>query len=281
MLVAVRNNRVALVPLERPQDVRQVEGVEGIVVERWPSLGQKAIDLGAETEPLGEERVRQAIAMAVDKEEVMQAAIGDNGQVIGTIVAGLQDTWGLPLDEVPFQARDVEGAKEKLAEAGFEDGFELTLTTINGYDWMDPAAVTLQQQLADIGIDLSIQRVDLGVWIDNFRSRQMGFTFNDWATQPDPNLLFYRHFHQQPEGADFRNWDNPEASRLLDEGRAESDFAERQAIYRDFQRILGETVPTIMLFSSDHVTVRSEGVKNFNHHPTGWYYGLVRTYLDE
>jgi peptide/nickel transport system substrate-binding protein len=281
MLVALRNQRVDLVPLERPQDVQQVEAVAGLVIERWPSLNQKALDLGAELAPLDDVRVRQAISLAVDKEQIMRAAIGDFGQVIGTMVAAMQEQWGVALDELPNQGPDVEAAKARLAEAGHGDGFDLTLTTINGYDWMDPAALALREQLDAIGINLDIRRVDLGVWINNFRSRQMGFTFNDWATQPDPNLLFFRHFHKQPEGADFRNWDNEEASRLLEQGRAESDLSKRQEIYGQFQRVMAETVPTIMLFSADHVTVRGERVQNYEQHPTGWYYGLVRTYLAE
>ena len=281
MLVALRNDRIDLVKLERPQDVAQVQSVEGLAVERWPSLNQKPIDLDSNTKPLDDVRVRQAIALAVDKEEIKNASVGEYGEVIGTMPAGMQEAWGLPLDDLPFQTPDIERAKALLEEAGLGDGFDLTLTTINGYDWMDPAAVTLREELAEIGINLEIQRVDLGVWIDNFRSNRMGFTFNDWASQPDPNLLFYRHFHQKPDGADFRNWNNEEASRLLDEGRAESDPAKRRKIYAEFQRVMAETVPTIMLFSADHVTVRSEAVKNFTQHPTGWYYGLVRTYLDE
>jgi peptide/nickel transport system substrate-binding protein len=281
MLVALQNQRIDLVKLERPQDVQQVEAVEALEIERWPSLNQKAIDLGSELEPLDKVAVRQAIALAVDKELLKDAAVGDYGEVIGTMVAAMQDSWGVPIEELPNATRDVERAKALLDEAGLGDGFDLTLTTINGYDWMDPAAVTLREQLAEIGINLEIQRVDLGVWIDNFRSRQMGFTFNDWATQPDPNLLFYRHFHQQPEGADFRNWNNEEASALLDRGRAESDPEKRREIYAEFQNLLAETAPTIMLFSADHVTVRDQKVKNFTQHPTGWYYGLVRTHLDE
>lgn len=281
MLVALKNDRIDLVKLERPQDVQQVESVEGLEIERWPSLNQKPIDLGSEQKPLDDVRVRQAIALAVDREEIKNAAVGDYGEVIGTMVAGMQDTWGVPMDQLPNMSRDVEKAKALLAEAGHPDGFDLKLTIINGYDWMDPAAVTLKEQLADIGINLSIERVDLGVWINNFRTRQMGFTFNDWATQPDPNLLFYRHFHKQPEGADFRNWNNDEASALLDQGRAESDPEKRKEIYAKFQQVMAETVPTIMLFSADHVTARDQDVKNFTQHPTGWYYGLVRTYIDQ
>lgn len=279
MLVALRNQRVDLVALSRPQDVQQVAAVPGLTIERWPSLGQTAIDLGMEVEQLKDVRVRQAISLAVDKAEITKASVGEYGTVLGTIVAGMQESWGLPLDQAPMRGPDIEAAKALMAEAGYGDGFTLTLTTINGYDWMDPASVTLREQLAKIGITLDIQRVDLGVWINNFRSSQMGFTFNDWATQPDPNLLYYRHFHQKPEGADFRNWNNAEASALLDEGRAESDPAVRKDIYRRFQTILAESAPTIMLYSPDHVTVRNDKVQNFVMHPTGWYYGLVRTYL--
>lgn len=279
MLVGLTNKRVDLALLNRPQDVRQVEKAPGLKTERWPSLNQKAVDLGSEYGPLADPRVRQAIALGVDKDEVMRASIGGLGQVIGTMVAAMQDRWGLPLAEVPNQKPDVEKAKKLLAEAGHPSGLELNLTTIIGYDWMDPAAVTIREQLARIGVKLNIQRVELGVWIKNFQSKQMGFTFNDWATQPDPNLLFYRHFRMAPEGADFRNWKNEKASRLLDEGRAESDPVKRKAIYIEFQKELAQSVPTIMLFSADLITVRNEKVRNYVQHPTGWYYGLARTFI--
>lgn len=279
MLVALRNKRIDLVALNRPQDVQQVANVPDLTVERWPSLAQTAIDLGSELKPLDDVRVRQAIALAVDKTQITQGAVGEYGTVLGTMTAAMQDAWGLPLEETPLQTPDIEKAKALLAEAGHPDGFNLTLTTINGFDWMDPASVTLKEQLAQIGINLDIQRVDLGVWVNNFRASQMGFTFNDWSSQPDPNLLYYRHFHAKPDGADFRNWANEEASALLDEGRAESDPAKRKEIYARFQTILAESVPTIMLYSPDHVTVRSERVQNFAQHPTGWYFGLARTFL--
>jgi ABC-type transport system substrate-binding protein len=108
----------------------------------------------------------------------------------------------------------------------------------------------------------------------------MGFTFNDWGTQPDPNLLFYRHFHKQPKGADFRNWNDDRGSDLLDQGRREQDPAKRKEIYVEFQKHLAEQVPTIMMFSSDYVVVASNRVKNFVHHPTGWYFGLVDTWVE-
>ena len=71
------------------------------------------------------------------------------------------------------------------------------------------------EQLKPLGIRVNIKKIELGVWIRNFRAREMGFTFNDWGTTPDPSLLYYRHFRATPQGADFRNWNNAKASELL------------------------------------------------------------------
>ena len=280
MLVGLQNQRIDLALLDRPQDIDRIEKLEHIEVKRWPSLNQKALDLDSAYGPLQDVRVRQAISLAIDKQKIMEAAFSGYGQVIGTMVAGMQETWGVPLSELPMQGPDLAAARQLMADAGHSDGLEMDLITIIGYDWMDPAALTLAQQLSEIGITLNIQKLELGVWIQNFRSRQMKLTFNDWATSPDPNLLFYRHFHKQPEGADFRNWNNDKASALLDQGRTESDPDKRRAIYLDFQRELATTVPTIMLFSADWISAANRKVKNYQHHPTGWYFGLVKTYLD-
>lgn len=279
MLVGLASKRIDLAALSRPQDVKQVEKTPGLVTERWPSLNQKALDLGSEYAPISDARVRKAIALGLDKDEIMKASIGGLGTVIGVMVAAMQDKWGLPLDQVVTQKQNVDAAKKLLSEAGHADGLDVTLTTIIGYDWMEPAALAIKDQLAKIGVRVEIRKIELGVWIKNFQSKQMGFTFNDWPTLPDPNLLFYRHFHSAPQGADFRNWKDEEGSKLLDAGRAESDPARRKAIYLEVQKRIAETAPTIMLFSADHLTVRAEKVKNFEQHPTGWYFGLARTWL--
>ena len=281
MVVAAQNRRIDLGIFTRPQDAEQLARVPGVRLVRTPSMNQKAIDLGSEHPALKDVRVRQAIALAVDKDAVMKASIAGYGQVIGTMVAGMQDRWGLPLAEVPNQKPDLDRARRLLAEAGHPNGLEIELTTIIGYDWMDAGAVTIADQLQRIGIKVNIRKIELGVWVRNFQSRQMGFTFNDWPSSPDPSLLFYRYFRAQPLGADFRNWNNARASELLDRGREESDYATRRGIYNEFQKIMAEEVPTIMMFSADLLTVERDRVRNHQQHPTGWYFGLVKAWLAE
>ncbi len=279
VLVALRSRRVDLALLARPQDAEQLAGQAGLTVTAAPSLRQCSLDLDCNHAQLKDPRVRQAIALAIDKNAVMEAAVGGKGQVLGTIPAAMQDSWGAPLDSLPNHRPDPARAKALLAEAGLADGFSLDLISIIGFEWMDPAAVTIAQQLAGVGIKLNLQRVELGVWLNNFRTRTMRFTFNDWGTQPDPHLLYYRHFHSAPRGADFRNWNNAEGDRLLDAGMATEDGGKRRAIYAEFQRVLDGSAPTVMLFSPDLVTVSQQRVRNYVQHPTGWWFGLAKASL--
>jgi peptide/nickel transport system substrate-binding protein len=279
LLQALRNRRADIAMLPRPQDAEQLRDVPGLNIGTAPSLRQNTLDLDGNFAQLRDVRVRRAIALAIDKEAVMQASIGGHGTVLGTTVAAMQESWGAPLNELATQRPDLDRARALLAEAGHAGGFALDLVSIIGFEWMDPAAVTIAQQLQRIGIRLNIQRVELGVWLNAFRTRNMRFTFNDWGTQPDPHILYYRHFRSPPQGADFRNWANPDADRLLDQGMETSDIAARKRIYVDLQKLMSDTVPTIMLFSPNLVTVSQTRVRNYAQHPTGWWFGLARAWI--
>ncbi|WP_426955383.1 ABC transporter substrate-binding protein [Muricoccus radiodurans] len=279
VLVALRSRRVDLALLARPQDAEQLQGQAGLNIASAASLRQCSLDLDSNHAQLRDVRVRQAIALLIDKKAVMDASIGGKGQVLGTVPAAMQESWGAPIDSLSFQKPDVARAKALLTEAGLGDGFALDLVSIIGFEWMDPAAVTIGQQLAQAGIRLNIQRVELGVWLNAFRTRNMRFTFNDWGTQPDPHILYYRHFHSAPRGADFRNWNNAEADRFMDAGMATADTAARKEAYLGLQRVMDGTVPTIMLFSPDLVSVSQARVRNYVQHPTGWWFGLAKAWI--
>jgi peptide/nickel transport system substrate-binding protein len=279
MAVALQSRRADLAMFSRPQDTQALARVPGVEVKRWPSLNQKTVDLDCEYGPLKDVRVRQAIALALDKKAVMDASIAGYGTVIGTMVAGMQEAWGVPIAELPNQIVDLDRARVLMAAAGHANGVDIDLTTIIGYDWMDPAALTIAEQLRRVGIRVSIKRIELGLWIRNFRAREMGFTFNDWGTTPDPSLLFYRHFRALPEGADFRRWNNARASELLDRGQELSDPAQRKAVYAEFQKLLAEEAPSILMFSSDILTVNSARLRNYTQHGTGWYFGLAKAWI--
>lgn len=281
LLNGLRTGQIDLAQLARPQDVEQLEGMPNLQVQEQISWVQKSIDLQAGDGPTADQAVRQAISLAIDKQEVLQAAVQGYGEVIGLVPAGMQERWGAPLDELPMQGPDRERAREILADAGYDDGVEIQLTTIIGYDWMTPAAETLAAQLAEVGIEASIQRQDLGVWIDNWGARSfVDVTLNDWGTVPDPSLLFDAHFQMQPVGNDFRNWNDEEATELMTRAKQATEYEERYDLYVELQKRMARDAITVPLFSSYIVAVTQDDVQNYRQHPSGWYFGLARTWVD-
>jgi len=175
----------------------------------------------------------------------------------------------------------VEKAKELLAEAGYPDGFDMTLRTIVGYGTMAADAPVIAANLKDVGINVEVETVDLGVWIEDWRNRREPITRNAWGGFMDPDLLYYRHFHTPPAGMDFRRWNNAEADEILDQARSTVDPAQRKEYYNEIQRMLAEDPVMIPLYSPDLLNAMQPYVKDYVQHPSGWYYGFKDTWLDQ
>lgn len=281
LLNGLRNGRIDLALLARPQDVQQLSSNESLHIQKQVPWVWKSIDLQCGSGVTANVKVRQAIALAINKQEVMQAAVQGYGEVIGEIPAGMQKLWGVPLDELPNQKPNLEKARQLLKEAGYPNGLTVNLTTIIGYDWMTPAAATIAAELQKIGIKVNVQRQDLGVWIKNWGAHTFkDLTLNDWGTVPDPSLLYDAHFQKQPIGNDFRNWNSDEGTKLLTEAKQATGHDARYKYYAQFQKLLAQDAPTIPLFSSYLVAVSQPKVHNYNQHPSGWYFGLIKTWVN-
>ncbi|MFB7893611.1 ABC transporter substrate-binding protein [Microbacterium sp. NPDC056044] len=139
-----------------PDSAEQVKGA-GLTVIATPSgfLGMGNFDRNGTLQPaLADVRVRQAISYAFDREELLQAiglGYGEvSQQLFGPGMVGHDDS----LDDT--YSYDVDKAKELMAEAGYADGFDVTMPDLGGGG---PAAALVQQDLAAIGIRVTYEAV--------------------------------------------------------------------------------------------------------------------------
>jgi peptide/nickel transport system substrate-binding protein len=280
ILAGLRTGTIDMATLEDANNYLLLEGQDGLVLSRTPAIKIDTLELPPDIEPLGDVRVRQAILLALDKEQIMEAGILGLGRVVGGMPPAMT-YWALPPEELPNQTRDVEKAKQLLAEAGYPDGFDLTLRTIVGYGTMAADAPVIAANLKEAGINVTVETVDLGVWIEDWRALREPVTRNAWGGFMDPDLLYYRHFHSPPLGMDFRRWNNAQADELLDKGRSTVDPAERKQYYDELQRMMAEDPVMIPLYSADLLNAMQPYVKGYVQHPSGWYYGFKDTWLDK
>ena len=108
----------------------------------------------------------------------------------------------IPASEAAYSTRDVEAAKQLLADEGFADGFDIELMSLAGYGaYLDRMVEILQVQWAEIGVNATIVPQELATWLDRLLSANYEITDNEFSFQADPfQYLRIRRERQGPAG---------------------------------------------------------------------------------
>ncbi|HET9659497.1 MAG TPA: ABC transporter substrate-binding protein [Thermomicrobiales bacterium] len=228
--------------------------------------------------PFDNPKVRQAIAMAVDRGPIIDAALSGFGTPTEQIFAA--DFWA-SLGEREIPAPDIEGAKALLAEAGFPDGFKTTITGWSEYGFLKNSAVVVQEQLKQIGIEAELELLDTGSII------QIVYTDFDFdmvvtgdSSFVDPNSLLYRNF-KTGESSNFSQYADPDMDQLLDEGIATTDQTARTAIYQQIAEKLLVDLPWVCLYIGQQYEAMKSYVMGYEHIPTGSNISVRKVWLDQ
>lgn len=251
-----------------PSDVSRVEGTDGMSVNSQPSVGLSYIGFNAQKEPFDDPLVRQAISKAIDKD---------------TIINGIYDGVGLPAESplapdvfgydenVSGLEYNVEEARELLAEAGYEDGFSTTLWTNDNQDRID-TATAVQAQLQEIGIDVQIEQVEWGAYLEDTAAGEHDMFILGWTTVTgDADYGMYPLFHSDNfgEAGNRTFFATDELDSLLEEARQSSDEDERLDLYSRAQEILVDEAPMLYIHHQEFLLAVSDDVEGLWQHPTG------------
>ncbi|MGH7321962.1 MAG: ABC transporter substrate-binding protein [Candidatus Rokuibacteriota bacterium] len=279
IVAGLRTGQVAMAEFASALTFQVARGVPTLDAVQAPSTRWVVLDLAGDQEPTAKPEVRQAIALAIDRQAVLQIAGSSLGQRLGVLPPGMT-SWALPWQELPNQQRDPARAKALLQKAGYPGRVPMKIRNIVGFPALAAALPVIVDNLREAGIDVTVETVDGGVWIKDWIVPQSPPTMNEWGGFVDPDQTFHRHFHSAPGGKDFRRWKNGKADELLDAGRTTVDRAKRKQIYDQIQRMLAEDPITIPLYSPDLLYAMQKSVRGFQPHPTGFLYGLRFAWLE-
>ena len=262
-----------------PSDVEQIENTEGLEVQRQASSALAYIGFNMEKEPFDDVRVRQAISMAIDKEEIINGIYGGAGiPAKGPLAPGIFG-YDEDLEGIEY---DVEKAKELLEEAGYSDGFSATIWTNDDRQRVDTATI-VQAQLAEIGIDLEVEVVEWGAMLEQTAQGNHEMMVFGWTTVTgDADNGMYPLFHSDNVGAPGNRTftKDEELDNYLDAARQTADPDERLENYRLAQEKLVELAPFVYLLHQEYLLgVRSE-VKGLSQLPTQLLQ-LKEVYIEE
>ncbi len=205
----------------------------------------EAFTMNIKNKPFDQLKVRQAVSMLLDPQEIVTTVF----KGVGTVCSGLYGEGNPWFVDVPRPAVDVDGAKALLEEAGLADGFEFDLSTTNVWDF-DKVAEVVQAQLAKAGIKANITVDEFAAYADKQAKGEFDaqLVASDYGVFPDPEQWYSLLLKTgNPYPAWYGNYSNPEIDKLLDEAVTATDLTKRQDLYKQVAQIVWQDLPLVWL----------------------------------
>jgi len=251
-------------------DIERIDQQDGTNVMQSDSASLTYLGMNTEVEPFDDVRVRQAIALAIDKDTVIKGvtdgvALPANGPLAPTVF-GYSDQIK-PIDY------DQEEAENLLKEAGYEDGFSATVLT-NDRITADLAEI-VQAQLAEINIEIDIEMIETGAYLEATGNGDMDMYVGSWGTVTmDADYGLYPMFHSENAGAPGNRsfYASDEVDELLEQARQTTDEEERLDFYESAQQIIIDEAPIVPIYHSVLLAGLRDEVQGFYQYPSSFPY---------
>lgn len=217
--------------------------------------------------PFDDIRVRKALALSVDHAQAVQVVNDGDGVVAGLLP---QSPWGLPAEElakVPGYWPDIEAsraeAKKLLAEAGYPNGFDTTLTTRKGAGTHDARGVFLADQFARIGVRAKLNVQESAVYFETMKAANFDIATNVISSLAnDPDFLI-GDFHTCKGGLNYAGICSDKVDELYMKQSETVDVDERKRVTRELELAALNEFATVVLYFKDKFVATSKRVHNY------------------
>ena len=206
----------------------------------------QAIYLNNQAKPFDNQLVRQALCYAIDRQGIMDMVADGHGTAVGSSIYPAFTKYFLPelVDKYPH---DMAKAKELLAQAGYPDGFDMTISVPNNYQPHMDTAEVVAEQLREAGINVTIQPVEWSTWLDtiyNGRQFQATVVGVDAANMTARAML---ERFTSDYGKNFINYNNPAYDALFQQAINAQDEATQTDLYKQMETMLADTAANVYI----------------------------------
>ena len=258
------------IPLSR---VAELDADPNINMELFPSTkvndilmnNRETLPDGTEN-PLSSQQVRQALNYATDKDALIQVVTFGTGKPMGSYMSSTTPLFA----QQEMYSFDLEKAKALMEEAGYPDGFDVSILAIAGN--ADDAALTtaLQQMWSQIGVNLVIEPVDSATRTERYRNNDFQMRTAAWTNDiNDPSqITSYFAIYDVVESL-HTGFQNAELEDLFQQSQAELDPAARADQYARIQEIYVDAAPIVFLYETPYPVALRSNVEGFYQIPLG------------
>jgi len=257
-----------------------LKNVAGLRILSVPELAYSLLGIQDSRPPFNDVRVRQAISLAIDRQQIVDVVYSGYAQVAGPVPPSLTDWNPLPPSQLPNYTRNVQEAKELLSKAGYPKGISFKIMPIPTVPDALKIAQVIQEQLKEANIRTEIESVDFATFLHRWRNSDFDTFVSLNGGSVDPDIHLYRHLFSNGTTNVFK-YNDPVTDYLLKAGRIATDHATRLDIYTALQRRISEQVPFIFLTYSKLFAVERNTVHGFVLMPTRSITSLRQTYMSK
>lgn len=244
----------------------QVESNPNLVLDATDGPFMYLVFNTTDESPFSDPLVRQAVAWAVDREAVVESALGG----VGGTLSGMPMPEGTEFyneEQANYYTQDLDRARELLTEAGYPDGFTARMLSSSQYAFHQDTAISVQNDLANIGIELEMNLPDWPTRLDLGAEGAYDIAvYGTVGLTNDPSFLDQMLTPAGAMNASY-GYNDETVNRLLSEGRATTDLNERRAIYDELGEYVLEDTPFVGLGWRSQAYAYTTDVTGFSNIP--------------
>jgi peptide/nickel transport system substrate-binding protein len=230
--------------------------------------------------PLDNPKVRQAIAHAIDREALVKGAFfGQATPILGGVIP--EWNWGY-VDTQYFKPNgDPEKAKALLAEAGYKDGFDTTMTIASSFPAQMAMAPIIQANLAAVGIRAKIGTMEIPrYWDEVWSTSNFDITSMYWLSPlADPDD-FLTNNYKCGMAINVQKYCNKTMDELLEAAKTAATEAERKELYQKVVQLSLDDMGQVPLVNGWLLIAHTNKLKNYKPMRTGFLKTLKDAYLE-
>lgn len=216
-------------------------------------------------------RMREAVYLCIDRQDIIDACLSGRGEVTYACMLKMLDEYP---DDLVASEKNVERAKQLVAEAGYPNGVTIKAVTIDNGTYKNPT-VMLQEQLRPSGIELEIELMDRAAWNDRVITNS-NYDITCWAipvTTLDADFAASKFYGPLCNGGgNFANCNLPDLDALIEAGRVTEPGAARNEIYRQFCQTILDNFVVCPIYTSTRETAANAKLQGVATSATSHYF---------
>jgi peptide/nickel transport system substrate-binding protein len=257
-LTALKNGEVQWTDNVPPQQVKSLGDDTDVELASTASVDYWYMSMNYARPPFDNPLVRRAIATAVDRAEVTEAARFEAARPNQTAIP--EDSF-FYYDYAPFDP-DVNTAKQLMQQAGVTTPLTMGLMVTDEFPESVTAAQVIASELEPIGITVEVEVLDFATWLDREDQGQFDAFMLSWLGNVDP-ADFYEQQHITGGSSNYQGYSNPEVDRLLTAASTEVDENARKGLYDQAAKLIVDDVSYLYLYNPDVVQAWVPGLTGY------------------